>query len=202
MIVFVSGYNNFRYKTGILHRYKYNVDISSLFKGTSKNESTLYIDSEVTLEFLSPCDGILNVKNLKLNNKLSKSDLENTEHEQSEIFSASISEYSLRFAFNDGFISEICPSVEEKTWVLNFKRGLLSMLHNTMKRFDLDHNAIEDDVKGQCYTEYRVVGPNGTSLIIEKIKDLTSCEHRTKLHTMVQSTAYNFRPVSNIYNIT
>lgn len=194
----LAGYNNFRYKTGVLHRYKYYIDISTLFKGTSKNESNLYIESEVSLEFLTACDGILNIKSLKLSNKLNKSDVENTEHERNEIFAESITEYSLRFAFNDGVISEICPMVEEKNWVLNFKRGLLSMLHNTMKRFDLDHSGIEDDVKGRCSTEYKVLGPNGTSLIIEKRKDLTSCEYRTKLHSMVQSTPYNFRPVSNM----
>lgn len=180
-----------------MHRYKYYVDISTLFKGTSNNESTLHIESDITLEFLTPCDGLLKINDLTLRNKL-KDDDENTVHVHNDVFAESIREHSLRFAFNDGFIYEICPTVEEKNWVLNFKRGLLSMLHNTMKRFDLDHTGIEDDVTGRCYTEYKVLGPNGTSLIIEKRKDLSSCAYHSKLHSMVQSSSYNFRPVSKI----
>lgn len=174
------------------------MNVSSLFRGTSKNESALYIESLVSIEFLTPCDGLLSIKSLKLGDKLSESGEPSPEHEQSEIFSKSITEYPLRFSFNDGVISEICPMEEEKNWVLNFKRGLLSMLHNTMKRFDSDHSGVEEDVRGKCKTEYKVQGPNGTSLIIEKTKDLTSCESRSKLHSMVQSTPYHFRPVSKI----
>jgi hypothetical protein len=44
-----------------------------------------------------------------------------------------------RFSFGDGLISEICPSGNETSWVLNFKRGILSAFQNTMKRFDVDH---------------------------------------------------------------
>ena len=34
----------------------------------------------------------------------------------------------LRFAFNDGIVTDVCPSLEEKTWALNFKRGFLSAI--------------------------------------------------------------------------
>lgn len=183
---------------GVRHDYKYYVDVRTLFKGTSANESKLFIETDVSIEFVTACDGLLSIKSLKLNDKLDESDGESAEDEQNEIFSNSMKEHSLRFSFNDGVISEICPMVEEKNWILNFKRGLLSMLHNTMKRFDLDHSGIEDDVQGRCKTEYKVLGPNVTSLIIEKRKDLTSCEYRSKLHSVVQSTPYNFRPVSKI----
>jgi hypothetical protein len=44
-----------------------------------------------------------------------------------------------RFSFTDGLIPEICPHVNETSWVVNFKRGILSAFQNTMKRFDVDH---------------------------------------------------------------
>ncbi|KAJ8955426.1 hypothetical protein NQ318_003524 [Aromia moschata] len=75
---------------------------------------------------------------------------------------------------------------------LNFKRGILSMLHNTMKRFDLDHSGEEEDVRGTCRTDYRVVGVKETSLLIEKNKDLDSCRGRSKLHSVLQSTSVPF----------
>lgn len=46
--------------------------------------------------------------------------------------------HELRFSFHDGAIEELCPDKEEPVWVLNFKRGVLSAFHNTMKRFDID----------------------------------------------------------------
>jgi hypothetical protein len=54
-----------------------------------------------------------------------------------------------RFSFSDGLIPEVCPHGNETSWVLNFKRGILSALQNTMKRFDVDHQNI--DVR-QSYT--------------------------------------------------
>jgi hypothetical protein len=48
-----------------------------------------------------------------------------------------------RFSFNDGLIPEVCPHENETSWVLNFKRGILSALQNTMKRFDVDHQSID-----------------------------------------------------------
>jgi hypothetical protein len=48
-----------------------------------------------------------------------------------------------RFSFNDGLLPEACPHVNETSWVLNFKRGILSALQNTMKRFDVDHQSID-----------------------------------------------------------
>lgn len=148
-----------------------------------------------TLNFYTSCDGLLTLHDLKLAEKPTD-DLDTQTHPNSELFSESITKYSLRFAFRDGIISEVCPNDEEQSWVLNFKKGLLSMLHNSMKRFDLDYVNDEEDVRGVCKTWYSVKGANGTSLIIEKTKDLNSCRGRAKLHSFVQSTPYTFRPVS------
>lgn len=121
---------------------------------------------------------------------------EDQTQQNNEPFAEAMQEFTLRFAFQDGIISEVCPDPDEKNWVLNFKKGLLSLLQNSMKRFDLDHQGIEDDIHGKCETSYRVLEPNVTSLMVEKTKDLTNCESRSKLHSVVQSTTYNFRQVS------
>lgn len=152
----------------------------------------------MTLNFVTPCDGLLTLSDLKLSENLSEDDQETLPHANSQEFSQMISEFSLRFSFNDGIISELCPFEEEKTWVLNFKRGILSMLQNTMKRFDLDYTTIEEDVRGKCLTHYTVLGAKETSLLLEKTKDLNACHNRAKLHSVVQSVPYNFGPVSFI----
>lgn len=100
-----------------------------------------------------------------------------------------------RFSFHDGVVTEICPHENEKTWVLNLKRGILSLLHNTMQRFDLSHKEVETDVHGTCPTKYMLKGARGTSLVIEKRKDLSKCQGRYKHHSVLQTSPYEFKSV-------
>lgn len=185
----VSGSGKFKYGPGTQQNYKYSVNVRSFFNGTSKNESSLHLEGNVDLDFLTPCDGLLTLSEFSLTQDGSESP--NTYN-----FDEKLNEHTLRFSFNDGVISELCPAEEESNWVLNFKRGILSMLHNTMKRFDLDHSTIEKDVRGQCPTKYTVQGAKETSLLIQKTKDLNACQDRAQLHSVIQSVPYNFRPVS------
>lgn len=67
-----------------------------------------------------------------------------------------------------------------------------------MERLDVDHKVLEMDVHGNCKTEYKLEGAHGTSLVIEKTKDLKSCEKRTKVESSIQMEPYNFREVRNI----
>ncbi|CAH1969137.1 unnamed protein product, partial [Acanthoscelides obtectus] len=176
----------FRYGPGTQQNYKYTVQIRSLFNGTSSNESTLYIQATASLSFLSPCDGRISLSEVTL-----KHDNKKTYHPKSMDFAGALTLYPLRFSFEDGVISELCPRKEEVKWVLNFKRGLLSMIHNSMKRFDLDHvTSEENDVRGKCPTKYSVMGAKETSLIIEKTKQLDSCVGRAKFHSIIQSTPW------------
>lgn len=167
------------------------MDVSSLFQGTSKNESRIHVDATVYLDFITQCEGLLTLSDVRLSEDASGDD-----HKNNQEFYDALTEFNLRFAFTDGIITEICPGDEEKSWVLNFKKGVLSMIQNSMRRFDLDYETEELDVRGLCKTSYRVRGPKGTSLLIEKEKNLMSCKGRTKLHSFVQSTPYKFKPVS------
>ncbi|XP_045482614.1 uncharacterized protein LOC123686485 [Harmonia axyridis] len=183
----IKDEGKFKYGPSSQQTYDYTVDVRSLFNGTSRNESTLSIKSTVILEFLTPCEGLLTLRDLKLREG-------GTNHRQTDEFSSAVSAFSLRFSFYDGVITELCPNTNEKIWILNLKRGILSMIQNSMKRFDLDTDDIEEeDVKGKCKTKYLVVGSEKTSLIIEKVKDLSSCTSRSRLHSAIQSVPYGFR---------
>lgn len=48
-----------------------------------------------------------------------------------------------RFALQNGIITEICPQEQDEEWVLNFKRGVLSLFQNSMSRFDIDFDGLE-----------------------------------------------------------
>lgn len=101
-----------------------------------------------------------------------------------------------RFAFHDGVIGELCPAEGEENWVINFKRGILSSLQNTMQRFDVDFNNTESDVSGTCDVAYTLSGAVGTSLVIEKTKNIESCINRYKTNSILQTTPYDFRKVN------
>lgn len=101
-----------------------------------------------------------------------------------------------RFSFQDGIIAEVCPPADENTWVLNFKKAILSAIQNSMRRFDVDFNNTETDVSGKCDVVYTLTGASGTSLKIEKTKDIASCTNRYKTNSVLQTTPYEFRKVS------
>lgn len=52
----------FNYATGTKYTHKYSVEVSTLFRGTSENRSTLYTDALVHITFLTPCQGLLQVR--------------------------------------------------------------------------------------------------------------------------------------------
>lgn len=118
-------------------------------------------------------------------------------HHRSLLFGRDVEKMNLVFEFRDGLIEEICPDDEEQVWVTNFKRGILSALQNTMERLDLDHKASEVDVSGKCDVTYQFVGALGTSIMINKTKDIGSCQNRNKFKSIIQTTPYEFRKVEN-----
>jgi ligand-binding sensor domain-containing protein len=124
-------------------------------------------------------------------------DLEKVLHESSAQFSNDVEQMNLRFDFRDGLIQEVCPESEEQVWVTNFKRGILSALQNTMSRLDLDHKSRETDVSGKCNVNYQFIGATDTSIVINKTKDISSCQNRNKFKSIIQTTPYEFGKVSS-----
>ncbi|CAG9816912.1 unnamed protein product [Phaedon cochleariae] len=184
-----QGDNNrkFKYDSDIQRDYRYSVLVGTLFNGTSHNESSLYIEGNVSLSFLTPCDGLLALSDFKLREKSPKHGGEDPNHADSKLFANMMTEHSLRFSFKDGIIAELCPKPTEQEWVLNFKRGILSLLQNSMNRLDLDHSAEEEDVRGVCPTDYRVIGAKETTLLIEKTKHLDRCRWKSRLQSPIKS---------------
>ncbi|CAG2052919.1 unnamed protein product [Timema podura] len=195
----VSESSKFQYRADTSYKYKYSIDITTLFDGTSKNVSSLYVDAEFNIDFISPCEAVLQVTEAHLKEKEPTYNSEYEEYVDSDevphstFFSKAISQYSMRFSFNDGIITELCPHAEETSWVLNFKRGVLSAFQNSMERFDIDFDGIEVDVNGECLTSYKLGSARATSLIISKKKDISNCVNRYKHHSILQSTPYIFR---------
>ncbi|GAB1606238.1 hypothetical protein Ahia01_000906300 [Argonauta hians] len=105
-------------------------------------------------------------------------------------FSESLSHKPLKFSFEDGKVTGVCPSMGEPTWVLNVKKGILSAFQNSMDYLDRSVNVTETDVAGRCLTQYTTSSQRG-STTIKKSKDLLSCEDRESYKVAIQSVKYN-----------
>lgn len=169
------------------YRYKYSVNVSTNLGSENlsspQNESTLYLDAYVVVHFTSPCEGNLRFYDAKLGHEPGGriADAE---------FNPNLAHYNLRFAFDDGRIDELCPHKHEPAWALNLKRGVLSMLQNNMRRFDVDHQIEELDVNGLCETSYRLHEARRTSLVVKKSKNLSNCAYGSKHFSVIQSNVY------------
>ncbi|KAK8724160.1 hypothetical protein OTU49_011244, partial [Cherax quadricarinatus] len=61
-----------------------------------------------------------------------------------------------------------------------------------MKRLDLDHQATERDIVGECQVDYEVLGASGTTLVIQKTRHIPSCISRSSSTSFVQGVPYAF----------
>lgn len=153
------------------------------------DESTLRLDADLLLRFDSPCEGSLKFENASLSHDPRKYNPEFPDRAGAE-FKANLERFTLRFAFDDGRIDELCPDKHDPVWALNLKRGALSMIQNTMQRFDIDHRTNELDVSGVCGTTYRLHEAKRTSLIVKKTKDTSNCAHGSKHFSVIRSNVY------------
>ncbi|XP_022117827.2 uncharacterized protein LOC110995124 [Pieris rapae] len=178
----------FKYLTSVSYHYEYKVNVETFFAGSSNNRSTLDIKTEAVIQFIRPCEGVIQLTDVTLLDQ-------NKDYpvERAEKFIHAVSLYDLRFAFHDGVISELCPQENEEDWVLNFKRGILSLFQNSMKRFDINFKGIEQDTHGTCNVEYSVRGQENTSLILVKTRDLSQCTDRYKYMSILQTVRYDFQ---------
>ena len=189
----VPAERKFKYNESLYYQYQYKVDVSTNLGDQGQDgrsdESSQYIDATATLYFTTPCEGYLKLSNASISHDRSRYHPEFPDRAGGE-FKAGLERYVLRFAFDDGVIREVCPDPKENVWALNLKRGILSMLQNSMMRFDVDRRVDELDVNGICETRYKLHEAKKTSLVIRKIKNLARCTHSSKHLSIIQSQTY------------
>lgn len=192
-VMTVPAERKFKYNESLYYQYQYKVDVSTDLgdqgQEAASDESSLFIDSTVTLYFTTPCEGFLKLSNASISHDRSRYHPEFPDRAGGE-FKANLERHVLRFAFDDGVVREVCPDPKESVWALNIKRGILSMLQNTMMRFDVDRRVDELDVNGICETRYKLHEAKKTSLVIRKTKNLASCSHSSKHLSIIQSQTY------------
>ncbi|XP_045158693.2 uncharacterized protein LOC123524511 [Mercenaria mercenaria] len=182
-----TGSNKFNYVPGKTYNYKYESDIKTQVQGASDDHASLHLSAVVQLEILSKCEISMKLSDVTLTEY---DPLGATMKEVVSDFKAGLEKFPVRISYQDGGIEEICLSGVEPTWVLNAKRGIVSLIQNNMDDFAKNHTVSETDVSGVCETEYFVRESGWYTTSIGKSKNLLGCTDRHGYNTAIQGVPY------------
>ena len=63
--------------------------------------------------------------------------------QNSPVFSEALEQFPLRISFQDGNIEDLCLVAEEPDWVMNIKRGILSVFQSNFVSGQQNHTLTE-----------------------------------------------------------
>ncbi|KAL3868012.1 hypothetical protein ACJMK2_040851 [Sinanodonta woodiana] len=180
--------SNFKYSPGSTYTYSYDVETKTAIMGATEDQSIIKIRATANIEVLSKCEMLLQLRDVSIESSDPSLPLRLKAGKTSSEFAALLQQYPLRFSFQDGEVNEICPEDDESSWVLNIKRGLLSAFQNTMDDLDMDrYKARENDVMGNCPTEYVLTQKGWKAKNIRKTKDFLACMDRQSYESSIRS---------------
>ncbi|XP_038618739.1 uncharacterized protein LOC119942156 [Tachyglossus aculeatus] len=170
-----AGSERLSFPKGSRHSYRYSTTTRTALQGPGAESSSITLDCLVTVDIIGHCRMVLRLQDIHL-----KSSPASKEEPLKELESlrVTLGRFPLLFAFHDGKIPMICPRRGEPRWVLNIKRGILSLLQSHPGT-TVPETIEEVDVLGKCPTRYE---QKGSWLL--KTKNLAHCSHR---HTEVTS---------------
>ncbi|XP_042717557.2 uncharacterized protein LOC101945417 [Chrysemys picta bellii] len=172
-----SGLN---FPKGSRYSYRYSTATNTFLQGSIYKRSGMSLESTVIIEALGKCQMVLKLQGVRI-----KTTLASREESLKEMDSLRevLAQHPLHFSFHDGKILKICPWQREQAWVLNIKRGILSVLQTSPAAAG-GGTVDEMDILGKCPTKYQRKG----SLVL-KTKDLNLCSHRYSGFISLQSIA-------------
>nr|XP_042717557.1 LOW QUALITY PROTEIN: uncharacterized protein LOC101945417 [Chrysemys picta bellii] len=172
-----SGLN---FPKGSRYSYRYSTATNTFLQGSIYKRSGMSLESTVIIEALGKCQMVLKLQGVQI-----KTTLASREESLKEMDSLRevLAQHPLHFSFHDGKILKICPWQREQAWVLNIKRGILSVLQTSPAAAG-GGTVDEMDILGKCPTKYQRKG----SLVL-KTKDLNLCSHRYSGFISLQSIA-------------
>ncbi|XP_037094876.1 LOW QUALITY PROTEIN: uncharacterized protein LOC119114923 [Pollicipes pollicipes] len=176
------------YQPGKTYVYEYSSDTETTLAGATDEASRLHVTATAEITANSGCDFTLQEVTLKDSdpkNANSKQEVDNM-----ATFKRELERRPLSFSYQHGRIEDVCSDPNEPVWVLNFKRGLMSTMVNSLRSMEAgETRSQETDVTGVCTTDY-LVEEHGSGYLVTKTKDLLSCTGRGHLISSLQTTPY------------
>ncbi|XP_041357852.1 apolipoprotein B-100-like [Gigantopelta aegis] len=130
-----TGSNKFKFTPGMTYEFDYNVMSETTMEGADTERASIEIRAVADIEVLSQCDFALRMRDVSV------FDTSSPERRNMDLvgeFRAALERNILRFSFQDGVVEDVCPADNEVTWALNFKRGVLSSIQNSMDNLEKD----------------------------------------------------------------
>ncbi|XP_047739792.1 vitellogenin-like [Hyalella azteca] len=155
------------YIPGMTYEYELHSEFSVRMTNVSQ-EAELEWSATVALHVESPCEVVIEIKEPIVQGKPSGS------------LDEQLTRYPLRAVMLDGVFEEICVDQDDPKVAVNIKKGILSMLQNSLPSNSSLNDGIkasEMDVIGICPTVYNVKH-DGDKVVVKKSKDHRLCSQR------------------------
>ncbi|XP_071953839.1 apolipophorins-like [Antedon mediterranea] len=174
------------YELNKKYTYDYSITVSSLINGTSDEDSSVVVTCNANIEVVDNCEMVLTVSQVQIQEKNSEGSL--TISKSNNFLRSELMSKELHFSYDEGLIQTLCPEDEEKSWVLNFKRGVLSAFQGTSLQVlsmepEGQTTSMETDVTGICPVDLKKVDEGVTV----KSKDFMGCQKRGEIDSSVQA---------------
>lgn len=179
----------FDYKPGTTYVYSYTTSTETSMQGTTSDKAAVYLSCQVELESLGGCDYTIQIRGTSLEEQDPSSPGRRRPSPSHAELKQALELNPLKFSYEDGRVENICPSEGDSPRVLNIKKGILSVIQNSMQRLEGNEDIVEVDISGKCPTVYETLPKGWTSLTIRKTKDLSQCKDRESSITALQATA-------------
>ncbi|XP_014261550.1 apolipophorins [Cimex lectularius] len=154
---------------GKVYQYSFKGNSEHAIAGVKDRVGGMLIEAQVSITVGDKCDHSLKVNNVKITStKFGNSTAKSFNLDMSR---------NLKFGLQNGKIDDLCVEEDEKTYTLNIKRAILSLLQSSVVKESGSTVLTENDVYGSCPTVFDFSNV-GNTLTVKKTKDLNLCAFR------------------------
>jgi len=181
-----------KFTPGHVYTYEYSTETKTALEQSNGEKSTLYLDADVSLHAVDSCRLALKIDSVRLEEEITGDSRKPSKGSQQ--LADMLMKNPLEFNYQDGVVSRLCPTVLESPFALNIKRGILSMIQNSLSSLESTDETVDElDVAGVCRTHYSVSkGWPGPVSVLKK-KSSSKCHGEGEQHALAR-----FSPVGQI----
>jgi hypothetical protein len=147
--------------------YVYKLESQSLLSGPTQQQMAFQSTVEVSVH--SNCDLTLQLRQTKV---------VGTDPQTALSLANQLDEQPITFGYNDGVVTDVCPSQDDQQWTIDVKKAIISSLQMSARSLEQKTIVLEKDILGECETTYQPIGRRFTTQQIIKTKQLNRCQKR------------------------